>query len=177
VLLDNVEAAHRLTTHLIECGYRNIGILYGETSTTGRERYRGFEKALRAHHLSPVAEHVKSVQPKIEVYYAATLKILDATQPLDALFTTNSMLAAGALQAIRKRNLRIPDDIALVTFDETTWASLVQPAITLIAQPTYEIGKTAAELLLQRIAEPGRPTRQVILKGQLQVRGSSTPCR
>ena len=68
-------------------------------------------------------------------------------------------------------------NLPLVTFDETTWASLVQPAITLIAQPTYEIGKTAAELLLQRIADPGRSTRQVILKGQLLVRGSSAPRR
>ncbi len=84
------------------------------------------------------------------------------------------MLAAGALQAIRERTLTIPDNIALVTFDETTWASLVQPAITLIAQPTYEIGKTATELLLQRIADPTRPTCQVILKGQLLVRGSSS---
>src|SRR5437868_1518445 len=86
-----------------------------------------------------------------------------------------NLSAVGALQAIRERNLTIPDDIALVTFDETTWASLVQPAITLIAQPTYEIGKAAAELLLQRIADPSRPARQVILKGQLQVRGSSAP--
>jgi LacI family transcriptional regulator, fructose operon transcriptional repressor len=175
VLLDNVDAANRLTTHLIECGYRNIGILYGETSTTGRERYRGFEKALRAHNLSPVAEHVKSVQPKIEAGYAATLKILDTGQPLDALFTTNSLLAAGALQAIQERNLTIPDDLALVTFDETTWASLVQPSLTLITQPTYEIGKTATELLLQRIADPNRATRQVIMKGQLLVRGSTAP--
>jgi LacI family fructose operon transcriptional repressor len=101
--------------------------------------------------------------------------MLDTSEPPDALFTANSLIAAGALQAIRERNLNIPDDIALVTFDETTWAALVQPAITLIAQPTYEIGKTAAELLLQRIADPGRSTRQVILKGQLVIRGSSTP--
>jgi LacI family transcriptional regulator, fructose operon transcriptional repressor len=175
VLLDNVDAANRLSTHLIERGYQHIGILYGETSTTGRERYRGFEKALRAHNLSPVAEHVKSVQPKIETGYAAALKMLDSGQPLDALFTTNSLLAAGVLQAIRERNLTIPDDIALVTFDETTWASLVQPPLTLIAQPTYEIGKTATELLLQRIADPNRATRQVIMKGQLLVRGSTAP--
>ena len=175
VLLDNVDAAHRLGTHLIERGYRNIGILYGETSTTGRERYIGFEKALRAHNLALMAEHVKSVQPKIEMGYAATLKMLDTGQPLDALFTTNSLLAAGALQAIRERNLTIPDDLALVTFDETTWASLVQPPLTLIAQPTYEIGKTATELLLQRIADPRRATRQVIMKGQLLVRGSTAP--
>jgi LacI family fructose operon transcriptional repressor len=61
--------------------------------------------------------------------------------------------------------------------EETTWASLVQPAITLIAQPTYEIGKSAAELLLQRIVDPARPTRQVILKGQLLARGSSAARR
>ena len=173
VLLDNVDAAYRLVKHLIENGYRHIGALCGETSSTGRERYAGFEKALRAHDLSPSAEHVKFVQPKIEAGYAATLKILDTAQPPDALMTTNSLLAEGALQAIRERNLTIPGDIALVTFDETTWASLVQPPLTLIAQPTNEIGKTATELLLQRIADPDRPTRQVILKGQLLVRGSS----
>ena len=175
VLLDNVDAAYRLTTHLIENGYQRIGALCGEMSTTGRERFAGLEKALRAHDLSPMADHVKFVQPKIEAGYAAALKILNTALPPDALLATNSLLAAGALQAIRERNLTIPDDIALVTFDETTWASLVQPPLTLIVQPTNEIGKTATELLLQRIADPNRPTRQVILKGQLLVRGSSAP--
>jgi len=177
VLLDNVDAAYRLTTHLIENGYQRIGAICGETSSTGRERYAGFEKALRARDLSPIADHVKYVQPKIEAGYAAALKILDSAQPPAALLATNSLLAAGALQAIRERNLSIPGDIALVTFDETTWASLVQPPLTLIAQPTNEIGKTATELLLQRITDPHRPTRQVILKGQLLVRGSSAPRR
>jgi LacI family fructose operon transcriptional repressor len=145
--------------------------------STGLERQTGYEKALREHGLALRAEHVKYVPPKMEAGYAAALKMIDTAEPPDALFTVNSLLAAGALQAIQERHLTIPDDIALVTFDETTWASLVQPAITLIAQPTYEIGQTAAELLLQRIADPGRSTRQVILKGQLLVRGSSTPRR
>jgi LacI family fructose operon transcriptional repressor len=173
VLLDNIDAAYRLTAHLIENGYRRIGALFGETSTTGQDRRTGYEKALRAHSVALSTELVKSLQPKMEAGYAAALKMLDTVQPPDALFTTNSLLAAGAFQAIRERHLTIPDEIALVTFDETTWALLVEPAITLIAQPTYEIGKTAAELLLQRIANPARPTRQVILKGQLMVRGSS----
>jgi LacI family fructose operon transcriptional repressor len=173
VLLDNVAAAYRLTTHLIEQGYQSIGILSSEMST-GKERQEGYEKAMRAHGLVPRTEHMKSIAPKMEMGYEATLKILDAGEPPDALVTANSLLAAGALQAIRERKLTIPDDIALVTFDETTWASLVQPAITLIAQPTYEMGKTATELLLQRLADPGRPTRHVILTGQLLVRGSST---
>ncbi len=173
VLLDNVDAAYRLTVHLLENGYRRIAALCGEMSTTGRERQAGYEKALRAYDLSPLTEHVKYVQPKIEAGYAAALKMIDSAHMPDAFFTTNSLLAAGVLQAMRARNLTIPDDIALVTFDETTWAELVQPPITLIAQPTYEIGKTATELLLQRIADPTRSTRQVILKGKLLVRGSS----
>ena len=172
VLLDNIDAAYRLTAHLITQGYKRIGALCGEMST-GLEREKGYEKALHAHGLPFQPELVKYVSPKIETGYAEALKMLDLPMPPDALFTINSQLAAGALQAMRGRNLRIPEDIALVTFDETTWASLVQPPITLIAQPVYEIGRTAAELLIQRIAEPGRPTRQVILKGQLQVRGSS----
>ncbi|HCI82931.1 MAG TPA: LacI family transcriptional regulator [Ktedonobacter sp.] len=173
VLLDNVDAGYRLTMHLLENGYRSIAALCGEMSTTGRERHRGYEKALQAHDLSSQTEHVKFIQPRIETGYVTAMKMLTSANRPDAMLTTNSMIASGALQAIRECNLAIPDDIALVTFDETTWAALVQPAITLIAQPTYEIGKTAAELLLQRIAEPTRSTRQVILKGQLVVRGSS----
>ena len=174
VLLDNVDAAYRLITHLIEQVYRRIAALCSEMST-GLERQIGYEKALRAHGLAPKSEYMKYIPPKSDAGYAATLKMLDLAEPPDALFTVNSLIAEGALQAIRERNLSIPDDIALVSFDETTWSSLVQPAITLIAQPTYEIGKTAAELLIQRIADPSRPTRQVILKGKLLVRGSSAP--
>ncbi len=175
VLLDNVDAGYRLTMHLIEHGYRDIAAICGDMSTTGRERHTGYEKALREHGLSASAEHVKYIQPKIEAGHAAALKMIDTTPMPDAFFTTNSLITAGVLQAIRERNLTIPDDVALVSFDETTWASLVQPPITLIAQPTYEIGRTATELLLQRIADPTRSTRQVILKGQLLVRGSSAP--
>jgi LacI family fructose operon transcriptional repressor len=175
VLLDNVDSAYRLTRHLLDNGYRRIGAICGERSTTGRERCSGYEQALRAYGLQPANELVRFVPPHIEAGYAAALKMIDAAEPPDALLTTNSLLAAGALEAIRERNLRIPADIALVTFDETTWASLVQPPLTLIEQPTYEIGKTATELLLKRVAEPERPPRRVILKGRLVVRGSSAP--
>lgn len=177
VMLDNVDAAYRLTTHLIENGYRRIEALCGAMSTTGMERRAGYEKALRAHGLALPSEPAKYFPPKVEAGYAATLKLLDRLEPPDAILTTNNLLGAGAMQAIRERNLTIPTDIALVTFDEASWTSLVQPPITLIEQPTYEIGKTATELLLQRIADPNCPTRQVILKGKLLIRGSSAPRR
>jgi len=69
----------------------------------------------------------------------------------------------------------VPNDVALVGFDETTWGALVDPPITIIAQPTEEIGRTAIELLFQRITEPGRSPKTVILKGKLLQRGSSGP--
>src|SRR5947209_13299911 len=81
VLLDNVDAAYRLTSHLIENGYQRIAALCGEMSTTGIERQIGYEQALRANNFSPAREHVKYLQPKIETGYQATLKMLDAPHP------------------------------------------------------------------------------------------------
>ena len=118
---------------------------------------------------------IKVVPPKFEGGYVAALELLKVTPLPDAILTSNSVVGSGALTAIRERNLTIPDDVGLVCFDDTTWATLVQPAITVIAQPTDEIGKIATELLLQRVTEPNRPTRKIILQGKLVIRGSSAP--
>lgn len=171
VLIDNVDAAYRLTRHLIANGYRRIGALFGAASTTGMQRRRGFEAALAEAGLAPAA--VVHIQPKADPAYQATKAMLADTPGLDAVFTSNSLLTAGALSALREAGVAIPDAVALVGFDETTWSTLVQPPITVIAQPTYEIGKTATELLIQRLQDPQRPPRQVILKGQLLARESS----
>lgn len=171
VMIDNVDAGYRLTRHLIENGYRRIGALFGEASTTGRERRQGFEKALREHDLTPAV--MRYLPPRIQAGHEAALAILSAPDRPDAILASNSLLSAGALEAIRELNLIIPNDVALAGFDETTWSTLVQPTLTVIAQPTYEIGQTAMELLLKRIAQPDAPVRQVILKGQLMARKSS----
>ena len=174
VLLDNTAAAYELTVHLIERGYRRIGAFF-DASTTGVERQRGYEAALQEHHLAPAADHTKHVPPRVEAGYTGALALFDSPRPPDAIMTTNSLLTAGVLQAILERKLSIPGQVALAGFDETIWTTLVRPAITVMAQPTDEIGKTATELLLQRIADPTRPPRKVLLKGQLLVRESSAP--
>ena len=171
VLLDNVIAAYELTTHLIENGYQKIAGLFGDASTTAPERSRGFTKALKDHGLSPVATY--TIAPRIKQGYDTTIALLNQTYRPDAIFTSNSMLTAGALQAIRDSKLNVPTDVALVGFDETTWGAMVEPPITLIAQPTEEIGRTATELLFQRIEEPTRSPKTVILKGTLIARASS----
>lgn len=175
VLLDNVEAGYELTSHLIGNGYRRLAGLFGNASTTGKDRNQGFQKALSEHQLKPVAE--RFISPRIKQGYDATLALLDQADCPDAIFTSNSLLTAGAFQAIRDRKLNVPNDVALVGFDETTWGALVDPPITLIAQPTEEIGRTATELLFQRIEEPSRSPKTVILKGTLIARDSSAPVR
>lgn len=171
VLLDNIAAAYELTTHLIENGYRKLAGLFGDASTTAPERNQGFQKALQDNHLSPVATHI--IAPRIKQGYETTVALLSQPERPDAIFTSNSMLTAGAFQAIRDSKLVVPNDVALVGFDETTWGALVDPPITLIAQPTEEIGRTATELLFQRIQEPTRLPKTVILKGTLIARSSS----
>jgi len=172
VLLDNVAAAYELTNHLIENGYRKLAGLFGNASTTGQERNKGFHKALKEHQLKPLAEYF--IPPRIKQGYDTILTLLDSTEQPDAIFTSNSLLTAGVFQALRDRKLQVPTEIALVGFDETTWGELVDPPITLIAQPTEEIGRTATELLFQRIDVPTRSPKTVILKGTLIARGSST---
>lgn len=171
VLLDNVAAGYDLTNHLIENGYRKIAGLFGNASTTAPERRRGWLKALKEHQLKPFAEY--AIPPKIKQGYDTALALLNQSDRPDAIFTSNSLLTAGALQAIRGCKLKVPDDVALVGFDETTWGALVDPPISLIAQPTEEIGRTATELLFQRIKDPTRSPKTVILKGTLIARGSS----
>jgi len=173
VLLDNVSAAYELTSHLIENGYRTIAGLFGNASTTGKDRNKGLQKALAAYQLPPAATYF--IEPRIKHGYEKTMELITQSPRPDAIFTSNSLLTAGAFQAIRDCELNVPKDIALVGFDETTWGALVDPPITVIVQPTEEIGRTATELLFQRIAEQERTPKTVIVKGKLLVRGSSAP--
>jgi LacI family transcriptional regulator len=101
--------------------------------------------------------------------------LLDLAEPPEALFVTNNLMTVGALECLAKRGLRAPDDIAVVGFDDIPWADLVVPSLTTVAQPTYELGRTAGLLLKDRIAAPGRPPSTVTLRTELHVRATSAP--
>jgi LacI family fructose operon transcriptional repressor len=172
VLIDNVEAARQLAEHIIMDGHRRIAALFGIASTTGRERRKGFAQALRDHGLELEPDLVNYIDAREDVGYESTRVLLHRRERPEAIFTSNGLLATGAFRALREAHLAIPDEMAFVTFDDTPWAKLVEPPVTVIRQPTYEIGKTATELLLDRIKEPSRPTRQIVLHSTLVVRRS-----
>ncbi|WP_119155325.1 LacI family DNA-binding transcriptional regulator [Caldimonas tepidiphila] len=173
VLLDNAGAARRLTQHLLESGRRRIVALAGSRSSTGRDRIAGYEAAMGA---QGCATQVVAVRPTVEQGRLSVQQLLanPAARP-EAVLATNGLLLLGAMQAIREGGLQVPHDIALAGFDNNEWTALPQPGVTVIAQPTYDIGCTAAELLRQRIADPERRPRRIVLDGELIVRGSTAP--
>lgn len=173
VVLDNLSAARELTAHLLGNGYRRLAGLFGESSITGRERSKGFQQELEAHGLQPHSVHY--LPPRTAPAHAAAAELLSGSPLPDAILTSNSLLTAGVLQALREKGLKIPADMALAGFDATEWGEFVDPPITVIAQPVEEIGGAAVRMLFERIAEPGRPARRVMLKGKLEARGSSAP--
>lgn len=172
VLLDNLGAAGEVTRHLLAQGCRRIALLAGSHSTTGRQRQAGYEAALRDAGVPP---RVLALRPDAQAGQDGAARLLAepaATRP-DALLATSGLLLLGAWRAARAAGLALPQDLALAGFDDNDWTTMPEPAITVLAQPTEDIGRSAAELLLQRLAEPERAPRRIVLQGRLLVRGSS----
>lgn len=172
VLIDNISSAYMIVSHLAEHGYRRIAGIFGAESTTGQERHEGFLKALKDQEIKPLQELIQYTDPREDEGSATAMKLLQLPDRPDAIFTSNSLLASGVLRAIRQNKLKIPDDIAVASFDDTSWAKLIEPALTVIEQPTYEIGRTATEMLIKRIKDPSRSIREVVLKTKLIIRQS-----
>lgn len=174
VLAANIEGAREAVAYLIKLGHRHIGFVgLPLTHTPGKERYEGYSLALREHNLKLSTDLVCIADAKQQGGYEHTRDLL-ANQPhITALFVANNLMTLGALNAIRERGLKIPDEISVIGFDDMPWASLLQPPLTAVAQPTYELGQRAAELLLGRLKERNKPAVLEHLPTQLIVRGST----
>lgn len=173
VVLDNVGAAQRLVAHLLAQGCRRIACFYGAASATGRQRLEGYQAALAAAGLTPVAQ---AIRPTTEEARAALLHHLARSrQAPDAIVASSGLILLGLVEGLREAGLRYPEDLALAGFDDMPWTRIVTPAITVVAQPTADIGRSAIELLLARIAQPAQAMRRIVLRGELQLRGSSEP--
>lgn len=115
---------------------------------------------------------IKYTDPREEDGFKTAMQLFEMEDRPDAIFTSNSLLASGILPATQTCKLSIPDDIAVASFDATSWAKLIDQPLTVIEQPTYEIGRTATEVLIKRINDPTRSNREVVLKTKLIIRQS-----
>jgi LacI family transcriptional regulator, fructose operon transcriptional repressor len=169
VLVNNVETSVNLVAGLIRQGHRRIaGVFDRPVSTSGRERREGYLQALRAHDIAVVPDLVRSGPATAEFGYQATSEILALADPPSAFFISNNVLLLGVLRALRERGLAISDHVALASFDEMQWMEFADLALTVAVQPTYELGRTATELLLKRIRNRSCAIHEVRLKARLR---------
>ncbi len=175
VTVDNVAGSRRAVEHLISGGHRRIALLAGPRQhSTAAERQEGYERALRAANIRVDPELIRHGDFREQGGYNCMKALLEIPAPLTAVFVANNLMALGALKAIHESGRRIPQDLAVVSFDDMPWAGSLNPPLSAVAQPAEEIGQTAGELLLARIAEPDRPLRHLVLATRLVIRASSS---
>ncbi|ACZ43282.1 transcriptional regulator, LacI family [Thermobaculum terrenum ATCC BAA-798] len=175
VLVENRSGTYAALRHLILHGHRRIGFVGAEHQLyTVRERLAGYEQALRESGLEPMVELDAPDAPRAA---AATRRLLELPLPPTALFCVNNLATLGALQTLRTLGLRVPEDVTLVGFDDFELAELLHPTLTMVRQPTEEMGRLGARMLLERLngEYTGEP-RRVVLPTQLMLR-ESCGCR
>jgi LacI family fructose operon transcriptional repressor len=170
VVIDNHGAAAGLVEHLADNGHRRILGLFGNTSSTAIERHQGYQAAMTARGLTPDAVFVA---PDDRAAAAALGERLAGGERPDAVVVSNGLMLLGVYRATRAAGLETPRDLAIAGFDNETWTELVGPGLTVIEQPVADIGRTAMDLLFERLRMPEMAPRRIVLSGRLVARGSS----
>lgn len=170
VVLDNRQASAMLVAHLQSRGFRTIEGLFGNTSSTARDRLSGYTEAMNDCGLTPRANFVA---PNPEAATLAAREIMSRKDRPEALIASNGLILLGIAQAMQELDLRAPQDIALAGFDNEIWTSLIGSGLTVIQQPVADIGHSAMRLLFERIETPDMAPRVVMLSGKLIERNST----
>ncbi len=173
VTVNNVEGTRAGVEHLLAMGHRDVALLGGPSRhSTAKERERGYHDALRASGRTVRPELVHYGDFREEGGYDGMKALLALPRRPTAVFVANNLMTLGAFRALHEAGVRIPEELSLVGFDDMPWATSLNPPLTAISQPSQEIGSSAADLLLDRIARPERATRHLILETTLVVRAS-----
>ncbi|GFN24245.1 LacI family DNA-binding transcriptional regulator [Thermanaeromonas sp. C210] len=174
VLADNVQGAYEGVKYLIELGHRTIAFV-GEPLTikSTQERLAGYEKALKDAGL-PIVEHLILTGFKtLEETYKKIKSFYWKTRP-SAIFATNDVLAIGVIRGLKELRINIPEDVSIVSFDDTVFASIAEPPLTSVAQPMRQMGQLAIMKLINRIRNKEEAATKIVLPTKLVVRNSTT---
>jgi len=173
VCSDNREGMRQAVVHLLSLGHRDIAIITGPAGIdVAEERLGGYRDALLSTGMPLRKSFIVHSDFGQEGGYASMARLLDLGKPPRAVVVANNLMTLGALQAMGERQIRIPDDMAMVAFDDMPWAALLRPPLTTVAQPAEDLGRAAAQLLLERLKDPQRIVRRVVLPTRLVVRAS-----
>jgi DNA-binding LacI/PurR family transcriptional regulator len=159
-------------------GHRRIAIFIDEDAwTTGRDRLSGYKEALTAAGIGIDETLVIPTGWDVHAARSAALELLASANRPTAIFAANNVLAEGAWRAASELGLAVPEDLSLVSFDDAPWMSMVTPGITAVAQDAAALGKAAIDTLLDRIADPAKQPKTVVLPARVLQRGSTAAPR
>ncbi|MCM3587756.1 LacI family transcriptional regulator [Mesobacillus maritimus] len=173
VSIDNVSSARKATEYLISLNHKRIGHISGPLNVVvGRDRCKGFHQAMAQHGLSVDPSLVQEGEFSFESGFNLMMKFLALEDFPTAIFAGNDEMAMGAVKAIKSKGFKVPEDFSVIGFDDIKFASIFEPALTTVAQPTFDMGQKAMQLLLKIINGEELEKSQFILPDKLIVRDS-----
>ncbi len=174
VEIDNEKAAYSATEFLIKLGHKDIACITGPLNTRiAQQRLEGYKKALRDNDIPVNDELIVEGTFKLDSGFKGVNILLERKVYFTAIFANNDLMAIGAIKALRKRNLQVPEDVSVIGFDGIPLSEYIEPALTTVVQPIYEMGKTAARLLLEGIKRGVEPKDHIVLDTRIEVREST----
>jgi LacI family transcriptional regulator, repressor for deo operon, udp, cdd, tsx, nupC, and nupG len=173
VSIDNISSARKATEYLIHLNHKRIGHITGPLNVVvGRDRLKGFQQAMSQYGLDVDSMLVQEGDFTYESGFNLMKKFLAVDYPPTAIFAANDEMAIGAIRAAKTRGLNVPEDLSVIGFDDIKFASIFEPELTTIAQPTFNMGKKAMELLINLINDDELEKDQFMLDIELVVRDS-----
>lgn len=173
VKVDNVRGSYLAVKHLLDLGYERIAMITGLPDVTpGYERPQGYYEAMRNAGRPVLDTLIRPGDFKDGSGYLQTLALMALAEPPDAIFSVNGLTTIGVVRALRELGLSVPHDVALVGFDDMPYPEIVHPGLTVVAQPSYEIGQQAVQFLMRRRREPKASYMTVTFQPRLIVRES-----
>jgi LacI family transcriptional regulator len=173
VTADNEEGSYNATRYLIKMGHARLAVITGPLHlTNAQERLSGFKRAIREAKLQLAPEYIQETSFDKSGGLSKALVLLRLIPRPTAIFAENDLIALGALLAIREAGLRCPEDVSLMGFDDLDLAETTHPSLSSVSQSGYQLGTTAAKLLLDRLAGDRSPAKHLVLQTSLRLRHS-----
>lgn len=171
VLTDNAQGGALAVRHLLSLGHDRVAVITGPLHVrTATDRLEGARAAAAERGVQLRPDEIIESDFKEPGGYQAARLLFSRPSPPTAVFAQNDMMALGVLRYLEEAGIRVPEDVAVVGFDDIAFAALSRPGLTTVAQPKYEMGRLAAELLIQRLTDRRRPPRRMVLQPRLVLR-------
>jgi LacI family transcriptional regulator len=173
VTVDNEEGAYTATRLLIQMRHRNIAMVTGPLHlTNAQQRLNGFKRAMHDGKIAVLPEYIQEANFDKQSGYSKCMTLLRMLPTPTGFFAGNDMIALGILLALKEMNLHCPGDISVVGFDNLDFAETTSPSLTSVHQPGYQLGATAARMLLDRVGGDTGPPKHLVLQTELRIRES-----